>query len=178
MVIDTLVHVIETYGLWVVFFCVLLNQGGIPVPAYPPMIVTAALAVDAGNSLWQRRRLLDSGVRIRILDVRDPARRDRSGWIPNSLGAGQIDEPSLDQHDEVVIYCDCPNDASAAVAAHHGRCDDCERRHGGRRSRHHPPSRNPRFVVTWEFPDHCPSFDSSHAAAWAGERLSRSRSTS
>ena len=49
---DTLLHVIEAYGLWVVFFCVLLDQGGLPVPAYPPMIVTAALAVNAGEQWW------------------------------------------------------------------------------------------------------------------------------
>ena len=30
---DALLHVIETYGLWVVFVCVLLDQGGLPVPA-------------------------------------------------------------------------------------------------------------------------------------------------
>ena len=48
---EFLYHVIDAYGLWVVFGCVLLNQGGIPVPAYAPMIVTAALAVTAGESV-------------------------------------------------------------------------------------------------------------------------------
>ncbi len=48
---EVLLHVIETYGLWVVFACVLLDQGGLPVPAYPPMIVTAAVAVESGDSL-------------------------------------------------------------------------------------------------------------------------------
>ena len=49
---DALLHVIETYGLWVVFLCVLLDQGGLPVPAYPPMIVTSALAVDTRTPVW------------------------------------------------------------------------------------------------------------------------------
>lgn len=49
---ETLLHVIETYGLWVVFFSVLLDQGGLPTPSYAPMIVTAALATDAGQPLW------------------------------------------------------------------------------------------------------------------------------
>jgi len=31
---------------------VLLDQGGVPVPAYPPIILTAALATDRGESLW------------------------------------------------------------------------------------------------------------------------------
>ncbi len=49
---DTLVHLIAVYGLLVVFVSVFLDQGGIPVPAYPPIIVTAALAVDHGQSVW------------------------------------------------------------------------------------------------------------------------------
>lgn len=49
---DTLLYVVQTYGLWVVFIAVLLDQGGLPVPAYPPMIVTAALAVESSESLW------------------------------------------------------------------------------------------------------------------------------
>lgn len=47
-----LIHIIETYGLWVVFFSVLLDQGGLPTPSYAPMIVTAALFTDAGQPLW------------------------------------------------------------------------------------------------------------------------------
>ena len=49
---EALIHIIETYGLWVVFISVLLDQGGLPTPSYAPMIVTAALAVDAHESLW------------------------------------------------------------------------------------------------------------------------------
>jgi membrane protein DedA with SNARE-associated domain/rhodanese-related sulfurtransferase len=49
---EALIHVIEIYGLWVVFFSVLLDQGGLPTPSYAPLIVTAALAADAGEPLW------------------------------------------------------------------------------------------------------------------------------
>jgi membrane protein DedA with SNARE-associated domain/rhodanese-related sulfurtransferase len=49
---ETLIHIIEVYGLWVVFFSVLLDQGGLPTPSYAPMIVTSALAVDAHQPLW------------------------------------------------------------------------------------------------------------------------------
>ena len=49
---QALIHIIETYGLWVVFFSVLLDQGGLPTPSYAPMIVTAALATNAGEPLW------------------------------------------------------------------------------------------------------------------------------
>lgn len=49
---DALIQLIGDYGLWVVFIAVLLDQGGVPVPAYPPVIVTSALAVQSGGSLW------------------------------------------------------------------------------------------------------------------------------
>jgi membrane protein DedA with SNARE-associated domain/rhodanese-related sulfurtransferase len=49
---EALIHIIETYGLWVVFISVLLDQGGLPTPSYAPMIVTAALATNAGEPLW------------------------------------------------------------------------------------------------------------------------------
>jgi membrane protein DedA with SNARE-associated domain/rhodanese-related sulfurtransferase len=49
---EALIHVIEAYGLWVVFFSVLLDQGGLPTPSYAPMIVTAALATEATDPLW------------------------------------------------------------------------------------------------------------------------------
>lgn len=273
---DVLLHIIEAYGLWVVFACVLLDQGGLPVPAYPPMIVTAAVAVDANGSLlpilivatlaalladllwfaggrrfgaallrlmcklslspdscvgltrriygrwgapsliiskyvpgfaavattlagetgtslrrfvlydgigavlwaggaiaigaifheaveavlselerlgqyavilliaaialfvvikwWQRYRflmkirmarvsvqelgaLLESGSPATVLDVRGSERRAQSGWIPGSIDVRDIAELQLDPEGEVIVYCDCPNDASAAVMA-------------------------------------------------------------
>lgn len=273
---DTLLHIIESYGLWVVFVCVLLDQGGLPFPSYAPMIVTAALATDRHESLlpvllvatlaaltadlawfaggrrfghqllrlmcrvslspdscvgltrriyvrwgapslilakyipgfaavsttlagesgtswrrfivydaigaalwaggavaigaifheaveavlvqldqlgqlavlllvaaivlfvavkwWQRHRfmaqirmsrisideltsLLDSGSAATILDVRTPERRAQSGWIPGSINVRDITELRLAPGDEVIVYCDCPNDASAAVVA-------------------------------------------------------------
>lgn len=273
---DTLLHIIESYGLWVVFFCVLLDQGGLPFPSYAPMIVTAALATDKHESLWpvllvataaaliadlawfaggrrfgtqllrlmcrvslspdscvgmtrniysrwgapslilakyipgfaavsttlagesgigvrrfivydgigaalwvagavalgaifheaveavlvqldqlgqlalllliaaivlfvlfkwwQRQSfmsqirmsrisidelatLLDSGSTATILDVRSPERRAASGWIPGSVSVRDISELQLAPGEEVIVYCDCPNDASAAVVA-------------------------------------------------------------
>ncbi|GFE81124.1 hypothetical protein GCM10011487_31240 [Steroidobacter agaridevorans] len=273
---DTLLHVIESYGLWVVFFCVLLDQGGLPFPSYAPMIVTAALATDKHESLWpvllvatlaalladlawfaggrrfgnkllrlmcrvslspdscvgmtrniyakwgapslilakyipgfaavsttlagesgtswrrfivydgigaalwaagaialgamfheaveallaqleqlghlallllivaialfvlfkwwQRQRfmaqirmsrisidelttLLDSGSAATILDVRSPERRAASGWIPGSISVRDVSDLRLEPGEDVIVYCDCPNDASAAVVA-------------------------------------------------------------
>ncbi len=273
---EALLQFIEVYGLWVVFVCVLLDQGGLPVPAYPPIIVTAALAVDGEESLaailfvailaavladviwyvcgryfgttmlrlmckislspdscvgetrkvygrlgarslifakyvpglaavattlagesrinvarfiiydfigaalwaagavalgaifhdavdavlltleqlgsyalllfalvvalyiavkWHKRRLFLTQIRmarltpeelealmreqtaLTILDVRSAESRAREGWIPGSIHVPDIDALQLDGNAEVVVYCDCPNDASAAVAA-------------------------------------------------------------
>jgi membrane protein DedA with SNARE-associated domain/rhodanese-related sulfurtransferase len=273
---DALLHVIEAYGLWVVFLCVVLDQGGLPLPAYPVMIVTSGLAVDthtpvwpillvavaatiaadllwyaggrrfgaallrlmcrislspdscigrtrrlygrwgapsliiakyipgfaavattlagetrtslrrflvydaigaalwAGGAIalgaifheavesvltelerlghyalivlcaalalfvagkwWQRHRFLASIRMVRItpgeldvllrtgppaavLDVRTPERRAQTGWIPGSIQVRDVAELMLDRDDEIVVYCDCPNDASAAVVA-------------------------------------------------------------
>lgn len=276
LIVDVLLHIIEAYGLWVVFACVLLDQGGLPVPAYPPMIVTAGVAVDSGDSLlpilivatvatlladllwfaggrrfgasllrlmckvslspdscvgltrriysrwgtpslivakyvpgfaavattlagetgtslrrfvfydgigallwaggavalgaifheavealllelerlgyyavilliaaialfvivkwWQRYRflmkirmarvsvpelsaLLQSGKPATILDVRGAEQRAKYGWIPGSIALRDPAELQLDPQCEIVVYCDCPNDASAAVMA-------------------------------------------------------------
>lgn len=42
---------VEAYGLWVVFACVLMDQGGLPTPAYPPIILAASVAVENGWAL-------------------------------------------------------------------------------------------------------------------------------
>ena len=273
---ETLLTVIETYGLWVVFICVLLDQGGLPFPAYPPIIVTAAIATDldkpllplilsatlaaiiadlvwyaagkrfgaallrqmcrlslspdscvgltrriyarwgapslivskyvpgfaavattlageTGTSLrrfvfydgigaalwvggavalgvvfhtavgvllleleslgryalvlllagialfvalkwWQRYRfalqirmsrisidelgaLIDEGADTTILDVRTSENRAQQGWIRGAIHVLDISKLELDPQSEVIVYCDCPNDASAAIVA-------------------------------------------------------------
>jgi membrane protein DedA with SNARE-associated domain/rhodanese-related sulfurtransferase len=49
--VDILIDLITQYGLLVVFLTVLLDQGGLPIPSYPPMIIASALAEDANESL-------------------------------------------------------------------------------------------------------------------------------
>lgn len=41
-----LIALLHTYGLWIVFVNVLLEQAGVPVPAYPVLIVAGALAAN------------------------------------------------------------------------------------------------------------------------------------
>jgi len=48
---ETLLALIQQYGLAFVFVNVLLLQAGLPVPAYPTLIITGALATRGGASL-------------------------------------------------------------------------------------------------------------------------------
>jgi membrane protein DedA with SNARE-associated domain/rhodanese-related sulfurtransferase len=67
--------------------------------------------------------LMESGNPPIILDVRSAQTRGRDGIIPGALGAHPEDihpllaEISPDK--EIVVYCACPNEASAAIAARH-----------------------------------------------------------
>jgi rhodanese-related sulfurtransferase len=61
--------------------------------------------------------LLASEPRPTVVDVRAEPQRLRSGWIPGSVSLQRLGELQLHPHAEIVLYCDCPNDASAAVAA-------------------------------------------------------------
>jgi len=58
-----------------------------------------------------------------ILDVRSQDTRDRDGMIPGALAAHPEDvHPLLKEispETEIVVYCACPNEASAAIAARH-----------------------------------------------------------
>ena len=48
-VVRELIDLVGHYGLPFVFLNVLLEQGGLPIPAYPTLIVAAALAASAGH---------------------------------------------------------------------------------------------------------------------------------
>jgi membrane protein DedA with SNARE-associated domain/rhodanese-related sulfurtransferase len=68
-------------------------------------------------------RLIDAGEKPVIFDVRSAESRQRDGIIPGAIGA-RSDEISLVAshyaHDaDIIVYCSCPNEASAAVAALH-----------------------------------------------------------
>jgi membrane protein DedA with SNARE-associated domain/rhodanese-related sulfurtransferase len=69
------------------------------------------------------RGLIDAGHAPLILDVRPKEIRDREGIIPGALSAHVKDiDPAIMtfSHDlEIVVYCACPNEVSAAIAAKH-----------------------------------------------------------
>ena len=61
--------------------------------------------------------LLKSWSVMTILDARSPERREEAGWIPGSIQVRDIHELQIDPQLEIVVYCDCPNDATAALVA-------------------------------------------------------------
>ena len=61
--------------------------------------------------------LLRMQVKVAILDVRTADRRERAGWIPGSVWVSDIERLTLGVYEQVVVYCDCPNDATAALVA-------------------------------------------------------------
>jgi membrane protein DedA with SNARE-associated domain/rhodanese-related sulfurtransferase len=69
------------------------------------------------------RGLIDEGRKILILDVRPREARTQHGIIPGAVPAHPEDiDPVVTTYSrelEIVVYCACPNEASAAVAAKH-----------------------------------------------------------
>lgn len=108
---------------------------------YGILLVVAALGLYLAGKWWRRqmfirqlrmdritiaelRKLIDDGEKPVILDVRsDAARAD--GVIPGAIFAHphDVEATALDvpPDREIVIYCSCPNEASAAIAAQHLR---------------------------------------------------------
>ena len=47
-----LIELLELYGVFIVFAIVLVEQGGLPIPAFPILIVSGALAAGSGGINW------------------------------------------------------------------------------------------------------------------------------
>lgn len=97
-------------------------------------LLLAALAAFIAWKAWQRQRFLrllrmarisveelreriEGGLAPQVLDVRPAQQRAVSGWIPGAVLVAELGELALDPHQDVVIYCDCPDEASAARLA-------------------------------------------------------------
>jgi membrane protein DedA with SNARE-associated domain/rhodanese-related sulfurtransferase len=68
-------------------------------------------------------RLIDEGRNPLILDVRPKEVRARTGIVPGAVPASRTDIDAVvtarAHQSEIVVYCSCPNETSAAVAAKH-----------------------------------------------------------
>jgi membrane protein DedA with SNARE-associated domain/rhodanese-related sulfurtransferase len=69
------------------------------------------------------RKLIEDGEELVILDVRPKDIRAQDGIIPGAISAHPADtDPALKDYPrelEVIVYCACPNEESAATAAKH-----------------------------------------------------------
>jgi rhodanese-related sulfurtransferase len=69
------------------------------------------------------RKLIDNGQRLLILDVRPKEISKQEGMIPGAVSAHPTDiDPIVKNYPremEIVVYCACPNEESAATAAKH-----------------------------------------------------------
>jgi rhodanese-related sulfurtransferase len=102
--------------------------------------IAAALGLYLSVKWWQRKlfirqlrmdritvpqliELIDDGRDPLILDVRPAEVREQEGIIPGALPAHPADAGAAlkgySRDREVVVYCSCPNEASAAIACRH-----------------------------------------------------------
>ncbi|MDM0069928.1 DedA family protein/thiosulfate sulfurtransferase GlpE [Variovorax sp. J31P207] len=102
------------------------------------MLFVVALAIFLAAKWWQRRRLLrehqgsritvhelqqlfSAGRRPTLVDVRPASRRAQTGTIPGAvhLPLDRVDEDQqhIPRHAEIVVFCECPNEVSAAHVA-------------------------------------------------------------
>jgi len=106
-----------TFGTWV------LLAGFIAYVSYRwyrRQALIKQLRMDRINA-HELRKLIQEGGQPVILDVRPDAARAREGVIPGSIyvnpaAVEKLEATVLSAH-EIVIYCACPNEASAAVIA-------------------------------------------------------------
>jgi membrane protein DedA with SNARE-associated domain/rhodanese-related sulfurtransferase len=98
-------------------------------------LLAAAVLIFVAVKWWQRWRfkmrirmarisaaelieLQRTQARVVVLDARTADRRQRTGWIPGSVWiSSDVEQLMLGRYEQVVVYCDCPNDATAALIA-------------------------------------------------------------
>ena len=100
------------------------------------VLLAVAILVFVAVKWWQRWRfklrirmarisaaelaeMLKNQVKVAVLDARTADRRQRTGWIPGSVWVTEADveQLMLAMYEQIVVYCDCPNDATAALIA-------------------------------------------------------------
>lgn len=100
------------------------------------LLIVALLVSFVGLKLWRRHqffqelrmsritvhelsRLREGGGSVLLIDARPSASRERDGIIPGAIAFEALVENALEGHrgGEVVVYCSCPNEATAARIA-------------------------------------------------------------
>jgi membrane protein DedA with SNARE-associated domain/rhodanese-related sulfurtransferase len=102
------------------------------------LLIAAGFAIFIATKWWQRQRfykelrmarisvdelyrLMEDGQQPMVLDVRTAASQERDGRIPGALPVSDsdLDEKLADvsRDGEVIVYCSCPNEVSAARVA-------------------------------------------------------------
>jgi membrane protein DedA with SNARE-associated domain/rhodanese-related sulfurtransferase len=100
------------------------------------VLLAVAILVFVAVKWWQRWRfklrirmarisaaelaeMLKNQVKVAVLDARTADRRQRTGWIPGSVWVtdADVEQLMLAMYEQIVVYCDCPNDATAALIA-------------------------------------------------------------
>jgi membrane protein DedA with SNARE-associated domain/rhodanese-related sulfurtransferase len=120
--VDDILHTMETFGTVSIVALVTAFAAYVLFRWWERITFIRQLRMDR-ITVAELVGLIESGKAPVILDVRSAAARDQGGIIPGALAAHPEDiHPLLKQiapETEIVVYCACPNEASAAVAARH-----------------------------------------------------------
>lgn len=120
--VDDVLHTMETFGAVSIAALVLAFAAYILFRWWERITFIRQLRMDR-ITVEELIGLIESGKPPVILDVRSADARGQGGIIPGALGAHPEDvHPLLRQispDTEIVVYCACPNEASAATAARH-----------------------------------------------------------
>ena len=120
--VNDVLHTMETFGTISIIALLLAFAAYILFRWWERVTFIRQLRMDR-ITVEELVNLIESGNPPVILDVRSADARDQGGIIPGALAAHPEDiHPLLQQispDTEIVIYCACPNEASAAVAARH-----------------------------------------------------------
>ena len=118
--VDAALAGLERFGLWAIAFLGALLGAYIAFKWWERVSFYRALRV-ARVSVEELSRLMARDEGTVVVDVRSPASRQTDPrFIPGSLALDEIDAPHLEalpRDHEVVFYCTCPNEASAAAVA-------------------------------------------------------------
>jgi membrane protein DedA with SNARE-associated domain/rhodanese-related sulfurtransferase len=119
--IAAVIERIETMGTFAVQIVAVLLAAWIAIKWTQRHLFLRALRLQR-ITVEELRRLMESGGNPIVVDVRAPSAREADGrYIPGALAIDLADvvnrRADLPQRNEIVFYCTCPNEASAAMAA-------------------------------------------------------------